>query len=303
MSTTIENAGWPTVGVKLGPEPILVDDARVQEYLACVNDATFAGAHADAMAGHFGFPVAPATVLDGELGSLIFRKRYGILGDSLHAGQGFRFHRPLRVGAEYEMSAEVADIYERRGIEYVSVRSWCRDDEGVCLEQHYLKALHVPKEREGSGAPAPAMSIADFVAKHGGREDAAFPAVGAVVIGGDRVVDERISLHFSQVKDTDRPSHENIHTDPEIAKNRGFGSPIIKGLLATVSEGVLYRELFGADWYTRGHLSTKYVRPIPVGVQLKAVGVVVESSDAKILLKSAVAGNGTIVAVGEAGVE
>jgi acyl dehydratase len=302
MTAITEHPGWPSVGVELGPEPILVDEERVQRYLACVNDTAF-DHHANSMAELFGFPVAPATVLDGELGSLIFRKRYGILGDSLHAGQGFRFHRPLRVGCEYEMSAQVEDIYERRGIEYVVVRGWCRDDDGVCITQHYLKALHVPKDREDTGGSPLTMTIADFIERHGGRRDAVFPSVGAVVSGGERLIDERISREFSRVKDTDRPGMENIHTDPEVAKARGFGHPIVKGLLATVSEAVLYRELFGAEWYTRGRLSTKYVRPIPVGVSLTAVGIVVESSDARILLRSAVAGDGTVVAVGEAGIE
>jgi acyl dehydratase len=302
MSTTVERPGWPTIGVKLGPERIVVDEARVEQYLACVDDTTFRPAHADAMEAHFGYSIAPATVLDGELGSRIFRIKYGILGDSLHAAQEFQFHRPLRIGVEYEMTAEVENIYYRRGIEFVVVRGWCRDDEGLCITQRYIKAMDVPQEREGSGAPQ-AMSIADFVAKHGGSESALFPAVGAVVMGGERTVEMATSELFSRVKDTDLPNRPNIHTDPKIAEGRGFGRPIMKGLLSTVSEAQLYREVFGADWYTRGHLTTKYVRPCPVGSQLKAVGVVTESDDKHVVLKSAVASDGVIVTVGEAGIE
>jgi acyl dehydratase len=300
MTTSTAEAQWPVVGVKLGPETVAVDRSRVQRYVACVNDSTFA-AHADEMTHHFGWPIAPATVLDGELGSLIFRKRYGILGNSLHAAQGFRFHRPLRVGAEYEMSAEVVDMYDRRGIPYVSVRGWCRDDDGLCLTQTYLKALEVPTASAGKSTKP--MTVSEFTEKYGGSTTAVFPAVGAVVQGGERVVDMETSKLFSEVKDTDLPGRASLHTDTAIAEARGFGKPIMKGLLATVSEAQLYREVFGPDWYTRGYLSTKYVRGCPVGSNLEAVGVVTEAGDGHVSLKSAVAADGVIVTVGEAGIE
>jgi hypothetical protein len=108
---------------------------------------------------------------------------------------------------------------------------------------------------------------------------------------------------FSEVKDTDLPGRASLHTDTAIAEARGFGKPIMKGLLATVSEAQLYREVFGPDWYTRGYLSTKYVRGCPVGSNLEAVGVVTEAGDGHVSLKSAVAADGVIVTVGEAGIE
>lgn len=300
--TAVEKTRLPTVGAQLGPERIHVDAARVRAYLRCVNDSTFSE-HAVVMERHFGHAIAPATVLDGEMGSLIFRKRYGLLGDSLHAGQGFRFLRPLRVGAQYEMTAEVEDIYQRRGIEYVSVRSWCRDDDGeVCVTQCYLKALHVPTGRKGSSGVR-VMSLRDFVQRHNGKQDARFPAIGAVVAGGARTVDETNSRDFSRLKDSDMPDVPNIHTDPALAERRGFERPIIKGLLATVSEAQLYRELFGPEWYTRGRLSTTYVRPIPVGANLEAVGIVTDSANGRITVASAVAADGVVVSVGEAGIE
>src|SRR5262249_20054142 len=137
---------------------------------------------------------------------------------------------------------------------------------------------------------------------YGGTESSVFPAVGAVVMGGERTVEMETSALFSRVKDTDLPRRPNIHTSQEIASARGFASPIIKGLLTTVSEAQRYRETFGADGYTRGQLSTKYVRPCPVGASLKAVGVVVESDDTQIRLKSAVSADGVIVSIGEAGI-
>lgn len=290
---------WPTVGAALPQESIVIDDARVRRYLESVNDSTFFE-HATAMELHFGYPVAPATILDGEMGSLIFRKRYGLLGDSLHAGQEFQFHRPLQLGFEYEISAQVEDIFERREIQYASVRGWCRRAGALYVTQRYLKALHVPMQRERPASPR-SMSIADFVSRHNGRRSARFPSVGAILAGGERVVNAQVSEMFSRMKDPDMP--ENMHTDRVLARRRGLAEPILKGLLATVSEAQLYREAFGAEWYTRGRLSTKYVRPIHVGVQFEAVGVVVESDDRNIVIESAVAGDGVIVAVGHANVQ
>jgi hypothetical protein len=288
---------YPAVGNRLGPKTVLITAESVSRYLASVGDTAFWD-DSEPIARHFGFMVAPSSVIDGEMGSQLFRETYGTLGESLHAGQEFIQHLPLRIGCEYKITAEIEEVSEKRGIPYITFRSWCRTDGEVSLETRHVKAVHVPP-RGGDGGQSREVCGDEVIARYGGNDAAEFPEVGAIVRGGRREIDEEMCREFSDIKDKGRT--DNIHTNEELARRRGFERPIVKGLVTTVSELQLLRRLFRADWYLRGHLATKYVRPAPVGAALEAVAVVESSIPGVIRLRTAVLADDIVVAVGRAG--
>ena len=80
----------------------------------------------------------------------------------------------------------------------------------------------------------------------------------------------------------------NTHTDAAIARRAGNADAIVQGLMVTSLECELYREVFGPAWYTGGEISIAFIRPILADSLLTAAGVVVNDSEGRISLRTAV---------------
>lgn len=71
-----------------------------------------------------------------------------------------------------------------------------------------------------------------------------------------------------------RSNSANIHTDPELARQAGLGSPIASGMMTTAYLNQMLREAFGADWSWTGHLAVAFIGSLRSGDEAAAHGVV-----------------------------
>jgi acyl dehydratase len=66
----------------------------------------------------------------------------------------------------------------------------------------------------------------------------------------------------------------NIHTDPEMARAAGLGSPIASGMMTTAYLNQLLRQSFGDAWSKSGHLSIAFIGSLRSGDEAIAHAVV-----------------------------
>lgn len=67
----------------------------------------------------------------------------------------------------------------------------------------------------------------------------------------------------------------NIHTDDEFAQNQGLPAAIADGMMSANWISSMLIERFGADYISRGHLRTKFIKPVYVDEGITAHGRVV----------------------------
>jgi hypothetical protein len=102
-------------------------------------------------------------------------------------------------------------------------------------------------------------------------------AVGTVLEGPERVVTpERLRWYgnglLSSAADQLVEVGSNIHTDAEYALTQGFTFAVADGMLSTNYLSMMLTRAFGTAYIENGELRTRFVKPVPVGVQLKARG-------------------------------
>jgi acyl dehydratase len=100
----------------------------------------------------------------------------------------------------------------------------------------------------------------------------------------------------------------SIHTDPNVAQDRGQPDAIVQGLCSATYISELCTTFFGARWLTTGHLSTAFIHPVIVRDTLTAYALVKGwegDGDRKRLRLDVWCKNqrGTVVTVGHASAE
>jgi acyl dehydratase len=69
-------------------------------------------------------------------------------------------------------------------------------------------------------------------------------------------------------------AHHNIHTDEAYALSQGLPAAIADGMLSTNWISSLLIEVFGAAYIEAGERRTKYIKPVFVGVPVRARALV-----------------------------
>jgi 3-hydroxybutyryl-CoA dehydratase len=64
----------------------------------------------------------------------------------------------------------------------------------------------------------------------------------------------------------------NIHTNEEYARSQGLEYAIADGMLSTNWVSSMLVRSFGAAYLTTGQLQTKFIKPVRVGIELRACG-------------------------------
>ncbi len=108
-------------------------------------------------------------------------------------------------------------------------------------------------------------------------------AVGAEITGPVRLMTaERIewydSAMLSAAKGTLAQVGSNIHTDEEFAKSEGFPTVNADGMIMTNWCSEMLVRAFGMDYFERGELRTKYIKPTNLGVLLHVKGRIREAT-------------------------
>jgi 3-hydroxybutyryl-CoA dehydratase len=104
-------------------------------------------------------------------------------------------------------------------------------------------------------------------------------APGTTFEGAFRVItEERLRWYgdavVSVVAGEVRSIGSNIHTDESYAREQGLETVIADGMIVTNWLSSLLIEQFGEDYLRGGELRTKYIKPIPIGAQVRPVAEV-----------------------------
>lgn len=282
----------PFVGAPLPQTDVEVTDRSVQMYVNAVNDETFWGFQARVLA-RTGVKVPPLMVVDRDMTARIVGGPGRGIG--FHARQEFRFLSPMEVGKDYRITGEVTEVREKRGIGYFTTRTVCapvNDPDAICQESLYTRAFRFPQQSYPKATVRAKLTVTDWMREHGFDTGAVFPSVGSFVEGRTSTLDHtRLALY----SDPDAA----IHSDPVVSRRRGLRTIVAQALMATELECEMYRDVFGLAFYKRGTIVAKYIDPIPVDVQLRAICIVTAVSDEEITLESAVAAStGEVVTIG-----
>ena len=271
----------PDVGLRLGPTRIVATGQLIRGYLNSTGDQGFA-AHAASIKLATGLDIAPPTMLDRDVGAKLVAGSYRG-GYALHAKQTFRFHRPLERDATYTIEGEIVDLFTKNEIGYFTAEASCLSEVGeAAFTSSYTRAYLFPGDRNPDRQAArPRPSLSAYLDQHGADAAAVFPAVGSVLEGTPRRITRGLMNLYSG-------PGSNAHTDIGIARRAGNADTIVQGLMATSMECELYREVFGAAWYSGGEISVSFIRPILAESVLTAVGVVVGTDEGRIDLRTAV---------------
>lgn len=275
------NTSDPVVGEELGPKQLVASADLIRSYVNSNGDEGFAR-HAAAMRLATGTSIAPPTLFDRDLGTRLFSSRY-TSGYSLHAKQTFEFRRPLQEGVTYTILGKVARIYTRNEIDYVTIEASCVAPDGeTAVVSAYTRAFRFPADRyKHKPADRVRPTVRAFLEQHHANPGAAFPAVGSVLEGVSRRMTQALMNLYSG-------PGSNIHTDVLVAQRRGHPDALVQGLMTTALECELYREVFGAAWYTTGTIAVKYIDSIIGNSCLTPIGVVVASTGGRLELQTTV---------------
>jgi hypothetical protein len=281
MRTSVARTFDPVVGEELGPTQLVASPDLIQAYVNSTLDEGFAR-HAAAIRLATGKSIAPPTLFDRDLGTRLFSSKY-TSGYSLHAKQVFEFRRPLEEGVAYTISGKLAKIYRRNDIDYATVEAACVAPGGeTAVVSEYTRAFRFPEDRyKHKPADRIRPTVASFLEQHGGTRAAPFPAIGSVLEGIPRRMTQALMNLYSG-------PGSNIHTDVRVARRRGHPDALVQGLMTTALECELYREVFGAAWYTTGLISVKYIDSIIANACLTPLGIVVANSGGHIELRTTV---------------
>ena len=107
--------------------------------------------------------------------------------------------------------------------------------------------------------------------------------VGALLTGPVRAITaQRIewydSAMLSAATNELRQVGSNIHTDEEFARSEGFPTANADGMIMTNWCSEMLTRVFGMDYFERGELRTKYIKPTNLGVMLHVKGRIREAT-------------------------
>jgi len=106
--------------------------------------------------------------------------------------------------------------------------------------------------------------------------------VGDILPGPVRAITTRRiewydSAMLSAATNESRKVGSNIHTDEEFAKSEGFATANADGMIMTNWCSEMLVHAFGMDYFERGELRTKYIKPTNLGVLLHVKGRIREA--------------------------
>lgn len=230
--------------------------------------------------------------------------RYAPVGSGLHARQETALHRPIPIGTSLEVTAEIVALYERNDRDYWTMEYRVADSSdrsGAPFVTHTMtcsidRPVQVQPAPAGgdavAGAGSVAVDAASTVVDDVARRWQPIELVNQIDFGAQYV------LRFGEQFDPRR----NAHTDPDYAREVGLADTVgYSGLhYAWFAEAALRH--FGPRWLTGGSLSAKFVGAVFPGDEV-GVGVVgPHGASASAVRLDARLRDGTVVAVGSAGV-
>ncbi len=191
--------------------------------------------------------IAPPLLFHSECYRFVGEWYLKNLFGNLHAQQDWELFAPIRIGATVRSRSTIVDRFSKRGRDYVvNETDLCDADDGRLLVRSRTFQSFLPPERSGGDQVVVDASTAKRKASR-----PPFPtATGPELTPVKRTVDQKRCWMFSG-------PGKNYHTDHEIARQLGFPSIVVQGMMSTCFVGQVMQDHFGMGWVAGGKMSVK----------------------------------------------
>jgi acyl dehydratase len=281
-----------------GPVEVCVDEAKVLTYAFAQGDFGSWYFHNSP----FGGPVAHPLVLANDLLFLFYDGYDGNTAQGLHTHETLRFRSPAKIGEKVTVTGAYTDKYERRGQGYVVLEAEARGEDGRVLVEHV--GTEIMRTVAGDVAGRGATTAGERLRSVLGQADNSLP-VASVAADGLAPGTPIPSLSRSYTQDQMSAfswagkGYANVHTSAEKAAASGLPRTIVQAQQQTglIVENMV--ALFGASWFTDGHLDLRFISPVFLEDEISTTGAVIGERDGRLELEVWIDKNdGTRTAVG-----
>ncbi len=210
--------------------------------------------------------IAPSLLFHSECYRFVGEWYLKNLFGNLHAQQDWELFSPIPIGAKVRSRSTLVERFSKRGRDYVvNETDLCDDADGRLLVRGRTFQSFLPPERSGGE---------EFVVDGSAAEKKAprppFPtATGPELAPVKKTVDEKGCWMFSG-------PGKNYHTDREAARQLGFPSIVVQGMMSTCFVAQVMQDHFGMGWAAGGKMSVKLTNVLWVDETVTARGKVRE---------------------------
>lgn len=264
----------------IGPVSLAVDDHFVKGFAFAVDDWSALYFTAPGRCGPFAHSPALAKKL-----LHLFAERYDPQGiRSVHLKEDIWFEAPVPFDETVALSGRYTDKFKKKGRPIVVFESEARDRQGRLLVRQRSMEI-VPSdgpisaewEREGGSAETLLSSrrVSAVLPTGVHNERDAGPAPDTVLpVLSKTIHQDQISLFCGADE-----NWKNLHTDPDIAREAGFETTIMSGMIQTCWFTEMLVSFFGPSFLSGGRLGTTFLAPVACGETIDCYGVVRKVSE------------------------
>ena len=221
---------------------------RIERYLEAIeNDFSW---HSEA--SPWGPPVAPPMIL-GNATLRFIDSISPVPPATLHTRFEMKLSNALRRDREVIGYGEFVDKYERRGRRWFVFSARWRDGSGL-LVAHSTVTMAFPEQVETKDEAK--------------RPPKTKPPKAELKLATRTLTQEKMTAYSEDSANALRG--QSIHTDPALAKKKGYANSIAQGLMSADYVSEIMTNKFERGWLQHGHISLAFVRPVLCGDTLTA---------------------------------
>jgi acyl dehydratase len=291
------------IGEEIGPVEIVADEHYLRQACFAADDYT---SWYLSKTPEFGVQLVPSMALVHDLLALFTIAYDPNLIVGLHQKEEVWFKKPVPFGARLRYTGRYIEKYQKRGKGYVVFESEAHDctDNSLLVRQVSAEIMRVPdnvKLGEGSARTENTERVsAEWPSGVAEQDHATLDTkIGTPIRRLQKTVHQDQMSVFSGAN----KQWQNIHTQPQIAKQAGFPDTLAAGLMETCWMSEMLGNFFGPYWLSTGWMKNLYLKPVFRRDVVTCHGVVkerLEQADGVLLKLEVWVSNqsGTIVAAG-----
>lgn len=219
----------------------------------------------------WGPPIAPPSIL-GNAAMRFIDSIAPVPPGTMHAKFDLQITNALRGDRELVGYGQFVEKYEKRGRRWFVFTARFRDGPGLMMA-HSTITMAFPGDTE------PFDKAQDRQGTRNTEHEAAklTPAKADLSLGPRTLTQEKMTAYSEDSANHQRG--QSIHTQPEVAKAKGFPTTVAQGLMSADLISEMMTVAFERGYLLNGRLSLAFLRPVFCGDSLTAKAALREESD------------------------
>lgn len=261
------------VGETFGPVRFPVDDHFVKGFAFAVDDWSSPYFAAPGQCGPWAHSAGIAKKL-----LHIFMEGYDPQGiKAVHLKEDVWFHAPVPFGETIVLKGEYTDKFVRKGRPSVVLDGEARDSAGRLLVRQRSVEIVSSGEKLEESEQQPSDNLSSRRVSGAWPEDRPSAPSAAEVRSADTTLPILVkTIHQDQMSMFvgANDNWKNIHTDPDIAREAGFDTTIMSGMIQVCWFTEMMVSFFGPGFLSGGRLGATFLAPVKSGETIKCQAVV-----------------------------